>query len=154
MENKNEENMVDIDDIISEAVEKVMQKTEYSNDSIIKELDKIESHKKALNNKKMKIGESLVNSNLKVSKKFKKITDVIDAEHICSFYFDLIFYGFVDYEEGLGILVKDSSNFYLKITSRVDKDGLKIRFKEELYATEEIIQQVINYEKDTLNKCP
>lgn len=149
MENKKEEKVVDIDDIVIKIVDNIISKPSYKSEAIISDLDKIEQHKKALNNKRAKIGESLVNKNVKVPQKFKKISEVIGNEKTHSFYFDLIFYGFVEYDKKVGILVEDSSNFYLKISSSINKDGY-ITFQEELYATEEIIQQVINYEKEMI----
>lgn len=95
-----------------------------------------------------------MNTNIKVPQKFKKVSEVIDSKNIHSFYFDLLFYGFADYEKEVGILVDNSKDFYLKITSKIDERTQDITFQEELYATEEIIQQVINYESDWLNNCP
>ena len=149
-----EEKIIDIVDIIIKKVDNVMGKTEYGSRTIRTELGRVERYKRVLNNKMMKIGESLVNKNVKVPRKFKKISEVIDSENIRSFYFDLFFYGFADYEEDFGILVEDSRNFYLKITSTINERTQDITFQEELYATEEIIQQVINYERDTLKNCP
>lgn len=144
---------VDIEDFILEEVDNIISKPSYNNEIITRDLDKIEQHKKALNNKRTKIGESLVNKNVKVPQKFKKISEVIGSKKVHSFLFDLLFYGFAEYDDKVGILVEDSKNFYLKINSSINKDG-DITFQEELYATEEIIQQVINYESDLLNNCP
>lgn len=149
-----EEKVVDIDDIVIKEVDNIISRPEYKNKAVIKNLNKIEAHKKALNNKRTKIGESLVNTNIKVPQKFKKVSEVIDSKNIHSFYFDLLFYGFADYEKEVGILVDNSKDFYLKITSKIDERTQDITFQEELYATEEIIQQVINYESDWLNNCP
>lgn len=144
---------VDIEDFILEEVDNIISKPSYNNEIITRDLDKIEQHKKALNNKRTKIGESLVNKNVKVPQKFKKISEVIGSKKVHSFLFDLLFYGFAEYDDKVEILVEDSKNFYLKINSSINKDG-DITFQEELYATEEIIQQVINYESDLLNNCP
>ena len=141
MERRKEEKMIDIDDIVIETVDNVLNNQIYENEEIGRELEEVEGQKRALNNKKMKLGEALVNKRIKIPVKFKKISD-------------LFFYGFADYKKGVGILIKDSNNFYLKITPTVDKETFNIVYKEELYATEEIIQQVINYEKNSLRNCP
>lgn len=154
MERRKEEKMIDIDDIVIETVDNVLNNQIYENEEIGRELEEVEGQKRALNNKKMKLGEALVNKRIKIPVKFKKISDIVGLEHIRDFYFNLFFYGFVDYKKGVGILIKDSNNFYLKITSTVDKETFNIVYKEELYATEEIIQQVINYEKNSLRNCP
>lgn len=154
MERRKEEKMIDIDDIVIETVDNVLNNQIYENEEIGRELEEVEGQKRALNNKKMKLGEALVNKRIKIPVKFKKISDIVGLEHIRDFYFNLFFYGFADYKKGVGILIKDSNNFYLKITPTVDKETFNIVYKEELYATEEIIQQVINYEKNSLKNCP
>ena len=154
MENQERKQIIDIEDIVTDTVNNILNNVVYDDGKIRRELAEMKSHKKALNNKKMKLVESLVNGKNKIPRKFKKISDIVGLEHIRDFYFNLFFYGFADYNKCVGILIKDSNNFYLKITPTVDKETFNIAYKEELYATEEIIQQVINYEKDSLSNCP
>ena len=80
------------------------------------------------------------------NKKFKKIKEVVLEKDTDKFYYNLVFYGFVDWDRYIGYLIKDTKNFYIKIESPSEKwDDNEL--EEELLITEEMARTVLNYDE-------
>ena len=69
------------------------------------------------------------------------------------FYYNLFFYGFVEYQDGTGYLLLDNKNFYLKITTYTDNFPLYNDFTEELYITEDKAKEILEADKMMNNNC-
>jgi len=135
-------------DEIDEIIRNARQTKIFCADSILEEIDRTEQHQKELKYKLMQIEKAVEEKNIKISSKLKKIEDIITEEKdLNKFYYNLFFYYFVDYDETFGYLLKDNTNFYLKITTYTDNFPLFTDFKEELYVTEEKAKEILNYDE-------
>ena len=96
-----------------------------------------------LNLKMVSLQNILSNKKVVIPKKFKKIKEVVLEKDTDKFYYNLVFYGFVDWDRYIGYLIKDTKNFYIKIESPSEKwDDNEL--EEELLITEEMARTVLN----------
>ena len=99
-----------------------------------------------LNLKMVSLQNILSNKKVVIPKKFKKIKEVVLEKDTDKFYYNLVFYGFVDWDRYIGYLIKDTKNFYIKIESPSEKwDDNEL--EEELLITEEMARTVLNYDE-------
>lgn len=131
-------------DIIEEMIEETRKDKVFCVDSIEEEIERTRKYKKMLNYKKEQIQKSKIQE-IKVPERFKKIEDVIKKEDLKRFYYNLFFFGFLEYRDGIGYLLSDNTNFYLKIITYTDNFPIYDDFKEELYITENKAKEVLNY---------
>ena len=142
-------------DIIEEMIEEARKDKVLSIESIEYEIERTKQYKKMLNYKIQQIEKQKIQE-IEVPKKFRKVEDVIKKENLKKFYYNLFFYGFVEYQDGTGYLLLDNKNFYLKITTYTNNFPLYDDYKEELYITEEKIKEILNageIMKDNSENC-
>lgn len=142
-------------EIIEEMIEEARKDKVLSIESIEYEIKRTRKYKKMLSYKMEQI-ERAKAKKIEVPEKFKKIEDVIKKENLKKFYYNLFFYGFVEYQDGTGYLLLDNKNFYLKITTYTNNFPLYDDYKEELYITEEKIKEILNageIMKDNSENC-
>lgn len=132
---------------LEQVIKSARKKQKFSADYIAEEIKRIEEYQKGLKYKLMMIGKAVVEKNIKIPSKFKKVEEIIkDEENLKKFYYNLFFYGFVEYDVFGGYLLKDKKNFHLKITIFKDGSPSGIDYKEELYITEEKAEEILRYD--------
>lgn len=139
-------------DVIEEIIEETKKDKVLNADSIEEEIERTKQYKKMLSYKMEQI-ERAKAKKIEVPEKFKKIEDVIKKENLKKFYYNLFFYGFVEYQDGTGYLLLDNKNFYLKITTYTDNFPNYNDFKEELYITKSKAKEVLDADKMMNNNC-
>lgn len=145
--------MKDIEkDIIEEVIEEARKEKVLSVESIEYEIERTKQYKKMLNYKIQQIEKSK-GKEIEVPKKFRKVEDVIKKENLKKFYYNLFFYEFLEYRDGIGYLLLDNKNFYLKITTYTDNFPLYNDFTEELYITESKAKEILEADKMIHNNC-
>ena len=137
----------DVEDIIEEISKEARNNRLLSVESIEDEIDRTKEYKQALNYKKQQIERAKLGK-IQIPIGFKKVEDIIKEEKdLRKFYYNLFYYDIVDYKTGIGYLIKNNKDFYLKIITYTDDFPLFDDYKEELYTTEEMINFVLNYEE-------
>ena len=132
-------------DEIEQVVEEIKKYNLVDMDCISQEIKSVKERKRMLNSKMVSLENALSNKKVVIPKKFKKIEKVISIKDIDKFYYNLVFYGFVEWDRYIGYLIKDTKNFYIKIESSSKKwDGNEL--EEELLITEEMAKTVLNFD--------
>lgn len=145
--------MKDIEkDLIEEIIEEAKKDKVLNVDSIEEEIERTKKCKKMLSYKMEQI-ERAKERKIEVPEKFKKIEDVIKKEDLKRFYYNLFLFGFLEYKDGIGYLLLDNKNFYLKITTYTDNFPIYNDFKEELYITKSKAKEVLDADKMMNNNC-
>ncbi len=133
-------------DEIEQAVEEIKKYNLVDRNCILQEIESIKERKRMLNLKMVSLQNILSNKKVVIPKKFKKIKEVVLEKDTDKFYYNLVFYGFVDWDRYIGYLIKDTKNFYIKIESPSEKwDDNEL--EEELLITEEMARTVLNYDE-------
>ena len=133
-------------DEIEQAVEEIKKYNLVDRNYILQEIESIKERKRMLNLKMVSLQNILSNKKVVIPKKFKKIKEVVLEKDTDKFYYNLVFYGFVDWDRYIGYLIKDTKNFYIKIESPSEKwDDNEL--EEELLITEEMARTVLNYDE-------
>lgn len=133
-------------DEIEKAVEEMKKNKLVNVECILQEKESVKQRERMLNSKLFRIENALSNKKVVIPKKFKKIKEVVLEKDIDRFYYNLVFYGFVDWDRYIGYLIKDTKNFYIKIefpSKKWDDNELE----EELLITEEMSRTVLNYDE-------
>lgn len=139
--------MQEIEDIIEKISKEARNNRLLSVESIEDEIERTKKYKQALNYKKQQIERAKLGK-VQIPIGFKKVEDIIKEEKdLRKFYYNLFYYDIVDYKTGIGYLIKNNKDFYLKIITYTDDFPLFDDYKEELYTTEEMINFVLNYEE-------
>lgn len=139
--------MEEIEDIIEEISKEARKNKLLSFESIEDEIERTKEYKKVLNYKKQQIEKAKLGK-VQIPSGFKKVEDIIKEEKdLRKFYYNLFFYDLVDYKEGIGYLIKDNKDFYLKFITYTDNFPLFDDYKEELCITEETARQVLKYDE-------
>lgn len=139
--------MEEIEDIIEEISKKARNNRLLSVESIEDEIERTKKYKQALNYKKQQIERAKLGKP-QIPIGFRKVEDIIKEEKdLREFYYNLFYYGIVDYKTGIGYLIKNNKDFYLKIITYTDDFPLFDDYEEELYTTEQMIYFVLNYEE-------
>ena len=139
-------------DVIEEIIEEARKDKVLSIESIEYEIERTKQYKKMLNYKIQQIEKQKIQE-IEVPKKFRKVEDVIKKEDLKRFYYNLFFFGFLEYRDDIGYLLSDNTNFYLKIITYTDNFPSYDDFKEELYITEDKAKEVLDADKMMNNNC-
>ena len=141
------EDIRNVEDIIEKISKEARNNRLLSVESIEDEIERTKEYKQALNYKKQPIEKAKLGK-VQIPIGFKKVEDIIKEEKdLRKFYYNLFYYDIVDYKIGIGYLVKNNKDFYLKITTYTDDFPIFDDYKEELYITEETVYFVLNYEE-------
>lgn len=141
------EDIRNVEDIIEKISKEARNNRLLSVESIEDEIERTKEYKQALNYKKQQIEKAKLGK-VQIPIGFKKVEDIIKEEKdLRKFYYNLFYYDIVDYKIGIGYLVKNNKDFYLKITTYTDDFPIFDDYKEELYITEETVYFVLNYEE-------
>ena len=132
-------------DEIEQVVEEIKKYNLVDMDCISQEIKSVKERKRMLNSKMVSLENALSNKKVVIPKKFKKIEEVISTKDIDKFFYNLVFYGFVEWDRNIGYLIKDTKNFYMKIESTTPKWNDN-EFEEELFITEEMARTVLNFD--------
>lgn len=132
-------------DEIKQAVEEIKKYNLVDMDCISQEIESVKERKRMLNSKIVSLENALSNKKVVIPKKFKRIEEIISTKDIDRFYYNLVFYGFVEWDRNIGYLIKDTKNFYIKIESTTKKWNDN-EFEEELLITEEMAKTVLNFD--------
>lgn len=132
-------------DEIEKIIEEMNKNKIVSIDSILQEKESIMQREQMLNSKLLSIQKVLLNKRQVIPKKFKKVEEIVSTKDIDKFYYNLVFYGFVDWDRYVGYLIKDTRNFYVKIKLPI-RDWDNDELKEELLVTEKIADIILNYD--------
>lgn len=134
------------EDIIEKVTEEARKNKVLCADTIEDEIKRTKEYEEMLDYKLQQIEMARL-SKAQIPKHFKKVEDIIKEERdLKKFYYNLLYYGFVIYSDGVGFLVRDNKNFYLKITTYVDGFPVFDDYQEELYITEETAYEVLKYD--------
>lgn len=133
-------------DEIEQAVEEIKKYNLVDRNCILQEIESIKERKRMLNLKMVSLQNILSNKKVVIPKKYKKIEEVISTKDIDKFYYNLVFFGFVEWDRNIGYLIKDTKNFYIKIKALAKKWD-KNEFEEELLITQEIAKTILNYDE-------
>ncbi len=141
------EDIRNVEDIIEKISKEARNNRLLSVESIEDEIERTKEYKQALNYKKQQIEKAKLGK-VQIPIGFKKVEDIIKEEKdLRKFYYNLFYYDIVDYKIGIGYLIKNNKDFYLKITTYTDDFPIFDDYKEELYITEETVYFVLNYEE-------
>lgn len=132
-------------DEIEKIIEEMNKNKIVSIDSILQEKESIMQREQMINSKLLSIQKVFLNKRQVIPKKFKKVEEIVSAKDIDKFYYNLVFYGFVDWDRYVGYLIKDTRNFYVKIKLPI-RDFDNDELKEELLVTEKIADIILNYD--------